>query len=408
MKIERISIRKIFDSRGEPTLECGLVTERGSFYASVPSGKSKGKREAVSVDFPHAKKSIEELKKILIGKEFSSVREFDGTLIAADGTANKSHLGGNVMLGFSMAFARARAAERDVSLWLLLRREFFPNADDRRRPSIFANLINGGAHAENGLDIQEYMLVVRPGKSYADDVALAVDVYRSLGEILKKKLKTKNLPLGDESGYAPARQSLGAGGVLPLDNFEPIKLLEKEIESRKLGKKCSIALDAAASSFFTGKGYKFGGEMLGTKELLKRYEDYFKKSKCLCSIEDPFAEDDEEGFKLLTASAGEKWVVGDDLTTTDAKRISLMALKRAINAVIIKPNQIGTVSEACDALAEAKNLKLKTIVSHRSGETEDAFIISLARASSTDGVKIGAPAHERMLKFNELIRVYEE
>ncbi len=398
MIIKDLSIWKIFDSRGEETVECEILTEKGVFRASVPSGKSKGKREAVSVDFARAKKSAAELKKLLVGREFSSVREFDKALLDADGTDDKSRLGGNVLLGYSIAFSRARASERDVSLWLLLRREFFPNADDSRRPSIFANLMNGGAHADSGLDIQEYMLVVRPGKNYADDVALAVDVYRSLGNTLRKKFKSKVLPLGDESGYA-----------LPLkDNFEPIKLLENEISARKLGKKCSIALDVAASSFFTGKAYKFGGETLNAKELCKRYEDYFKRSKYLCSIEDPFAEDDVDGFRMLLPKLGEKWAVGDDLTTTDAKRIREMAAKRAINAVIIKPNQIGTVSEACDALTEAKNLKLHTIVSHRSGETEDAFIISLARASSADGVKIGAPAHERMVKFNELIRVYEE
>ena len=396
--IEKIGIRKIFDSRGEPTVECAITTDRGSFRASVPSGKSKGARETVSVDFAAAERSTETLRKILAGKSFSSVREFDEVLRAADGTPDKSKLGGNVMLGFSMAFSRARAEEKGISLWLLLRREFFSDTEDGRKPSIFANLINGGAHAASGLDIQEYMLVVRPGERYAEDIALASDIYHSLGEVLKKKTKSKALPLGDESGYA-----------VPLaDNFLPIALLEKEIASRKLGKKCSIALDCAASSFYRKKAYMFGGKALSSKELLGVYVDYFKKCKYLCAIEDPFAENDEEGFSALVSKVGGKWVVGDDLTTTSAKRIRQMAGKKAISAVIIKPNQIGTVSEACDAIAEAKAGKIKTIVSHRSGETEDAFIISLARAGGVDGVKIGAPAHERISKFNELIRVYEE
>lgn len=406
--IEKIGIRKIFDSRGEPTVECEIETDRGTFRASVPSGKSKGTREVVSLDFASALRSQDTLRKILVGKSFSSIREFDEVLRAADGTEDKSRLGGNVMLGFSIAFARARAEEKNISLWLLLRREFFADADDARRPSIFANLINGGAHAESGLDIQEYMLVVRPfstkatvGKpslSYADDVALAVDIYHSLGNTLKKKAKSKTLPLGDESGYA-----------VPLgDNFLPISLLEKEIVERKLGKKCSIALDVAASSFFKKNFYMFGGEARTTKELAKIYEEYFKKSKYLCSIEDPFAEDDVEGFKMLLPKLGERWIVGDDLTTTNASRIRELGAKKAINAVIIKPNQIGTVSETCDAIFESKASKVKTIISHRSGETEDPFIISLARAGAVDGVKIGAPAHERITKFNELIRVYEE
>lgn len=405
MTIQSINIRKIFDSRGGETVECTLTTEKGDFSASVPSGKSKGKREAVSVDFAHALRSVEELKRLIIGKDFTSVREFDDAMRKDDDTEDKSGLGGNVMLGYSIAFARARAAERGISLWLVLRREFFPNVDDvSRRPSIFANLINGGAHARSGLDIQEYMLVVRPGPRYDDDIALAADIYRSLGASLMRRMKIKNLPLGDESGYS----------VPFKDNFEPMKLLAKEIESRKLGKKCSIALDAAATNFFVKKRYRFDGKSFSTEELAKRWKEYFKKSKYLCSIEDPFAEDDEDGFKILTsavnlpAQAGGKWIVGDDLTTTDHFRIRELAAKRAINAVIIKPNQIGTVSETCDAMVEARKEKLHIIVSHRSGETEDPFIISLARAGAADGVKIGAPAHERMVKWNELIRVYGE
>jgi enolase len=302
------------------------------------------------------------------------------------------------MLAVSIAFARARAAEKGISLWLLLRREFFPTANDARRPSLFSNLINGGAHASNGLDIQEYMLVVRPGKNYADDVRLLISLYEELGKLLKKRAKGA-LPIGDEGGY----------DVSFKDNFEPIEILGKLITAKKIGKKCSIALDAAATEFSSGKGkYKLGGKAYASSALLEEYASWFKRSKHLCSIEDPFAENEDEAFALLQKRLKEKWVVADDLTTTDPSRIRMLGERKAIGGVIVKPNQIGTVSESCDAITEARAKGVRVIVSHRSGETEDAFIISLARASAADGVKIGAPARERVSKFNELIRLYGE
>jgi enolase len=230
----------------------------------------------------------------------------------------------------------------------------------------------------------------------SDDVELLCNVYTTLGDIFRKKLKTKNIPIGDEAGYS----------VKFADNFEPIKVLEKLIKDMKIGKNASIALDAAATHFGNAKkGYSFDGKTLATKKLAELYVDWFKKSKFLCSIEDPFAEDDIDGFILLQKKLKDKWVVGDDLTTTNSE--SIRALHGAIHGVIIKPNQIGTVSESCEAITTAQSNGMKIIVSHRSGETEDNFLISLAKAGSADAVKIGAPAHERMLKFNELIRLYD-
>lgn len=397
--IKNIRIREVFDSRGSSTVEAELETQAGSFRATVPAGKSTGSREVVAFPFSAAKKAAAVLGKVLEGKSFSSVREFDGALLAADGTEKKTKLGGNVMLAASIAFARARAAERGVSLWLSLRREFFPKTGDLiRQPSIFSNFVNGGAHAKSGLDIQEYMVVVRPGGNYAEDVRLLTELYRDLGAMLAKKSKGV-LPVGDESGYAVSFKN----------NFEPVQVLSKLIAARKLGKKCSVALDAAATEFSRGKGkYRFDGKVLSSEELARVYASWFKKEKSLCSIEDPFSENDREGFRMLKSMLGEKWVVGDDLTTTDPESIRSAASAGEISAVIIKPNQIGTVSEACDAIAEARAKNVRVIISHRSGETEDQFIISLARASAADGVKIGAPARERMGKFNELIRLYEE
>jgi enolase len=396
MKINDIKIFKIFDSRSQATIEITLHTDKGVFRGAVPSGKSTGKREAKVFAFAEAKKSVEKIRKAIEEKDFSSIVEFDGFLRELDGTKDKSVLGGNVMLAASIAFARARAAEKGVSLWLLLRREFFPHAKESWRPTIFSNVINGGAHAESGLAIQEYMIVLRPGKSASDDVELLCTLYLALGDVFRKKLKTKNIPIGDEAGYS----------VKFADNFEPIKTLEKLLKDEKVGKRASIALDAAATNFGNAKkGYTFDGETLSTEKLVDLYTDWFKKSKLLCSIEDPFAEDDTNGFISLQKKIKEKWVVGDDLTTTNPE--SIHALHGAIHGVIIKSNQIGTVSESCEAMITAQKDGVKTIVSHRSGETEDNFLISLAKAGNADGVKIGAPAHERMLKFNKLIRLYD-
>jgi enolase len=394
--VHDISLRKIFDSRGEETVECEIKTSAGVFHASVPAGKSTGSREVVALDFEKAKKAFEGARKRLIEKNFSSVREFDEALRAEDGTEQKTKLGGNVMLGLSMAYARARAAEKGVSLWLLLRREFFPKANDTRKPSLFSNFINGGAHAKSGLDVQEYMVVMRPGKNYTADISTLISLYRALGTTLSKRTQGV-LPVGDESGYA----------VSFANNFEPIEVLGKLITSAKLGSRASVALDVAASSCMKKSKYRFDGKDISGDELLGVYTEWMKKAKYLCSIEDPFHEDDAEHFAALMKKTKGQWVVGDDLTTTDSARIREMGAMKAINAVIIKPNQIGTVSEACDAINDARAEEMRVIISHRSGETEDPFIISLARASAADGVKIGAPARERMAKFNELIRLYE-
>lgn len=398
MKIELLHTRKNFNSRGELTVECGVETSLGIFWASVPSGKSTGKTEALSLPFSSIKKSVEIIKKNILEKEFSSIREFDETLLMGDTTSQKSVLGGNVMLGFSIAFSRARAAQKNISLWLLLRREFFPHLEDSYRPTIFSNVINGGVHAQNGLDIQEYMIVMRPGKTYAEDISLLVEMYKNIGRALQKNSK-ELLPLGDESGYASRFK----------DNFEPITIISKIITQMKMNSKCSIGLDAAANSFSApGNKYRFGGKVITKEQLLITYMGWFKKSKYLCSIEDPFSEYDDASFFSLQTKLKNKWIVGDDITTTNATRIHKLGKQGAIHGVIIKPNQVGTVSEACDAMVEARAQNLKSIVSHRSGETEDPFIISLAKAGGAEGVKIGAPAHERIIKFNELIRIYDK
>lgn len=400
MIIRSIRIRQIFDSRGEPTIEVELLDEKGEWFrASVPSGKSRGSREAAVFDLEEARVAERYLSDVLIGKKFDSVRALDEKMKNADGTPAKSKIGGNVMLGVSIAGSRILAEEANLPLWELLRREFFGNVSEPSHPPlIFSNLINGGAHAKNNLDIQEYMIVVRTKGSYEESISKLISLYRHLGEGLSRvHMEGMRVPLGDEGGYA----------VNFKDNFAPIAILEKYAEERNRENIFSIGIDVAASSFFREGRYTFEGIPRRGKDLLEKYISYFKQSKLLCTIEDPFAESEPEMFGKLLDAVETKWVVGDDLTVTTPFSIEEYAKKKKINAVIIKPNQIGTVSEACDAMNSARENGIKTIVSHRSGETEDIFIIELAKAGSADGVKIGAPTKERMIKFNELIRLFE-
>src|SRR3989344_3816143 len=397
MKIQDITVRKIFDSRGEPTIEVSLKFGNRWFSASVPSGKSRGSREAKVFPFSEAVRVLARIRRAILKKDFSSIRALDNVLIRLDGTAKKSRLGGNLMLGISVAFARARAAAGNKEVWQILRKEFFSGNSKTKIPLIFANVINGGAHADNNLDIQEYMVVARGGSVRAR-VENLIDFYNRLGAILRKKNSGRRVPVGDEGGYSLDFKN----------NFEPIAVLENLVRVRGLAKNFSLALDAAATGFYARGLYAFGGKKLTSARLAGEYARYFENSRILFSIEDPFAEGDADGFSLLRRKIPRAWIVGDDLTATSPSEIRKYAASRAINAVIIKPSQIGTVSEAADAISAARQYGLKTIISHRSGETEDTFMIHFAKASRADGVKIGAPARERMIKYNELMRLYDK
>ncbi|MDD5430874.1 MAG: hypothetical protein PHP03_01475 [Candidatus Pacebacteria bacterium] len=405
MKVKDIILRQIFDSRAEETLEVDLITDENvSFWAQIPSGKSRGSKEAAVFDLSEAQKSLKVIGNALHGKKINSVREMDDFLVGLDGTANKSKLGGNLTLGISVAFARVLAFEKGVELNEILKWEFFGEAKgeaekERKIPMIFSNLINGGSHAKNNLDIQEYMIVVKGGGSLRERIKKLVHFYRQLGGVLEMKNKKGKLPIGDEGGYA----------VDFKNNIEPLEIMEKLIYRFALEKDFALGIDAAASNFQRGKEYRFEGKLINTKKLEKTYKDYLKKIEILYSLEDPFAENDFEGFnELKMDSRHGKIVVGDDLTVTNPDFINKYAEEGLISAVIIKPNQIGTVTETCEAMIAAKKSGLKTIVSHRSGETDDNFIIHLAKAGAADGVKIGAPIHERIYKFNELMRIYND
>ncbi|MHB9019718.1 MAG: phosphopyruvate hydratase [Minisyncoccota bacterium] len=399
MILEDIKIHEIFDSRGESTLEVEVLDEKlNSFSAQIPSGKSRGKKEAAVISFLEAKKVVDlVLKKELVHKNFRSVKDLDNFLIGLDGTDNKEKLGGNLMLGISIAFARALAHKDNKELWQILRDEFWGGHISEKKPLIFSNLINGGAHAGNNLDIQEYIVVVdSKDQDYTTSIKVLINFYKELGKFLQSKYKLDKLIIGDEGGYAINFES----------NFEPIKILEDLIISGGLKDIFSLALDVAASNFYKDGKYDFGGHGMSSDKLNQILLDYLVRSNLLMSIEDPFDELDFEGFKNFNSKCPDKWVVGDDLTVTNPELIEKFVKEKMISGVIIKPNQIGTVSESCRAIRVAQENGLKTIVSHRSGETEDVFIIHLAKAGDVDAVKIGAPVRERIVKFDELIRLY--
>ncbi|MBU1014963.1 hypothetical protein KKI17_00790 [Patescibacteria group bacterium] len=393
MKVQKIGVRPVFDSRGKETIEVVFRAKR-IFSAKIPSGASRGTGEASVFTPAAAKKSAEKVQEKLRGKEFCSLREFDLALLALDSSSRKEKIGGNVALGLSIAAARALAFEKNQEPWELLSEEFFPKVK-APLPLLFSNVINGGAHARSNLDLQEYMFVADPSGDLLGAVRQLISLYRELGALLKKERRVTLLPRGDEGGYALDFSN----------NLEPLELLQRIVEEKGLGRTFSLALDAAASQFFRKGRYSFDGALRTSQELHEFYLHAAENVPLLFSVEDPFAEQDREAFRAFLKKAGKSmWVVGDDLTATHAEEIR--NARGLVNGVIIKPNQVGTVTETCEALEEARKQGMKVIVSHRSGETSDQFIVHLARACGADGVKLGAPAGERMGKYNELLRVY--
>ena len=404
MKIDNVVLKPISDSRGEPTIEVGIKTGGGEFSAQIPSGKSRGSREAAVLPPEKAGETLEFFKKEIIGKDFKNIKDFDGSLIVLDGTPNKAKLGGNLTLGLSLAFARAIARENNFELWQVLKSEFFsasptggPASAESEPPRIFSNFIGGGVHAKNNLAIQEFWVVAESKGGAAETCRKLLEFYESMGRVLREQYGLSELKVGDEKAYSLDFRN----------NFEPIEVLGREIEKNRLAGEFSLGLDVAASSFYEDGLYVFEGKKLTSGELEGVYSDYFRKVPLLSSIEDPFDERDEAAFVKFSSTWGdEKLVIGDDLTVTDPALIKVAAAGKMVGGVIIKPNQIGTVSETCAAINAAHENGLKCIVSHRSGETADNFLIHFAKAGGAYGVKIGAPAGERLLKFQEFVRLY--
>lgn len=408
-KISHIRAREILDSRGNPTIEVEIWLESG-FYgrAAIPSGASTGKHEALELRDKDSQryfgkgvqKAVFNVNEIIApqleGFESSRQIEIDQILCELDGTENKSKLGANAILGVSLACARATAEEFGIPLFA-----YIGGIRARTLPVPFMNVINGGVHADNPLDFQEFMIVPWGGDSFSTALRMGAETYHALKSVLKEK--KLGVSVGDEGGFAPQIKS----------PEEALDYLIKAIEKAgyKPGEDVAIAMDVAASELYEGKGmYKLPGlgKKISREELLKYYEKLVKNYPII-SIEDPFSEDDPEGFKLITESLGDKiQIVGDDIFVTNPKRIEWGIKEKLANAVLIKLNQIGTLTETISAVELAYKNNWNCMISHRSGETEDTFIADLAVALNTGQIKTGAPARsERVAKFNQLLRIEE-
>ncbi len=375
MRIDRVIARTIPDTRGRKTVEATLQAGAWRASGSVPSGKSTGEREAFEMDGTAAAEKVNgEIAAALAGRDFHSPDELDAFLIALDGTPNKSHLGANAILSVSISAMRLSALQDNMPLWeaIAKRAGTIPSA-----PRLFVNVMNGGVHANSPstplgagkLPFQEYMLIVEGKTSVA--LPIAQKAFSRLREILGSKT-----PMGDEGGYAPTFDTLE----------KPFEILSELIDEFP---ETSIAIDAAASQLFRDGAYHLLGKAYSTEELVRVYEDLVARFP-VASIEDPFDEHATDDFIRFTAAADERiLVVGDDFTCTNPRLVADAVEKKAINAVLIKPNQIGTVCEAVQAVQEAQAAGLKVIASHRSGETNDAFIAAFAYGIGAYGIKAG-------------------
>ncbi len=405
--IEQILAREILDSRGNPTVEVDVLLDDGSEgRAAVPSGASTGRHEAVELrDGDEARfggkgvlracRSVEEeIAPELEGMDPLDQREMDRVLRDLDGTDNKSRLGANAVLGVSLAVARASAASLHLPLY-----RYLSGPQGNVLPVPLMNVINGGAHADNELELQEFMIVPLGAASYAEAVRWGSEVFHALSAALKTKgLSTA---IGDEGGFAPEVPSASAA----------LEFLVRAIEAAGLeaGSEVALAIDAAASELVREDGYQLEGKVRGREEMIAFYSglaDGFP----LVSVEDPLAEDDWDGWTALTEALDERLqIVGDDLFVTNLERLERGVEEEAANAILVKVNQIGTLSETFDVVRMAKEASYGVVVSHRSGETEDTTISDLAVAVNAGQIKAGAPSRgERTAKYNQLLRIEEE
>lgn len=409
-KIKDITAREIIDSRGTPTVEVDVILDGAVLgRAAVPSGASTGEYEAVELrDGDKSRflgkgvlKALENvtktIKPALLGKDPSNQEEIDKILIDLDGTENKAHLGANAILGVSLACAKAAAAARHLPLYRYLGAE-----EAFTLPVPMMNILNGGKHADNNVDLQEFMIFPLGISSFSEALRAGCEVFGHLKKILQeKKLSTA---VGDEGGFAPDLSS----------NSQAIEVIIQAIEQAgyRPGKDIYLCLDAAASSFYNGKDYVLGAEKTPTKsadEMIEFYEQ-LTGSYPVVSIEDGLAEDDWTGWEKLTQRLGkDTQIVGDDLFVTNTKRLRRGIEQNCANSILIKVNQIGTLSQTLSAIRLAKNSGFSSVISHRSGETEDTTIAHLAVATSCGQIKAGSASRsERIAKYNELLRIEEE
>ncbi len=399
----RIEAREILDSRGNPTVEVKICSIKGDAIAKVPSGVSTGKYEALELrdgtmrfhgkGVTKAVKNVSLISNKIRSINFAEQQKLDRAMINFDGTPNKSRLGANAILGISMAAARAAAIEKNQPLYKHLGSL---TKKKTTMPVPFCNVINGGKHAGGKLAMQEFMIVPVKAKNFQEAAQWASEVYHILKDIIKKKYGLSSVNVGDEGGFAPDVDSA----------YDALNLLEKAVSEAGYSKKIKFAIDAAASEFYSHGKY-IVDRIMSQKELLDHYIDLIR-SYPVISLEDPFDQDDFNSYKDLMKKARIQ-IVGDDLLATNATRIQ-MALDRGLcNALLLKVNQIGTITEALEAANLAMKNKWNVMVSHRSGETDDTFIADLAVALGCGQIKIGAPCRgERIVKFNRLMEIENE
>ncbi|QCR54258.1 phosphopyruvate hydratase [Brachybacterium sp. SGAir0954] len=405
--IDAVHAREILDSRGNPTVEVEVLLDDGTFArAEVPSGASTGAFEAVErrdgdkgrylgkgVEQAVAA-VIDELGPAVVGFDVQEQRAIDQAMLELDGTANKGKIGANAILGVSLAVAKAAADSAGVPLYQYLGG---PNAHVLPVPMM--NILNGGSHADSNVDIQEFMIAPIGAETYGEALRTGAEVYHQLKSVLKERGLSTGL--GDEGGFAPNLES----------NRAALDLIVEAIEKAGFvpGKDVALALDVAASEFFSDGAYTFEGAKKSSAEMAAYYAELVA-SYPLVSIEDPLDEEDWEGWKTITAELGDKvQLVGDDLFVTNPERLGRGIDERAANALLVKVNQIGSLTETFDAVELAHRAGFKAMMSHRSGETEDTTIADLAVATNCGQIKSGAPARgERVNKYNQLLRIEEE
>jgi len=409
-QIQEVRAREILDSRGNPTVECDVLLASGTLgRAAVPSGASTGEHEAVELrddDQEHylgkgVLKAVENVETAISpalgGMDPSDQRLIDGTMIELDGTPNKGQLGANAILAVSMACARAAANELKVPLY-----RYLGGVNANVLPVPMMNIINGGAHADNNVDFQEFMAMPVGAESFADALRWGAEVFHTLKGVLMKR--GYNTAVGDEGGFAPSLKS----------NVEAIEVILEAIEKAgyTAGEEIAIALDPAVSELYSDGQYVFKKSDKSTKDseqMVRFWSDWVRKYP-IVSLEDALAEDDWEGWKKLTDEIGDKvQLVGDDLFVTNTERLQRGIDEGCANSILIKVNQIGTVTETLEAIELARRNGYTAIISHRSGETEDTFIADLAVATGVGQIKTGSASRtDRIAKYNQLLRIEED
>ena len=403
-----LSALEVLDSRGNPTISVTAYTESGSGTAIVPSGASTGKHEAVELRDGDAKRyggkgvqkavwNVEnDIAAKVVGMDISDQAALDATMIALDGTRDKSRLGANAILGVSLAVARAAAQAMETPLY-----RYLGGAQAHLLPLPMSNILNGGVHADTSVDLQEFMVCPVGAPSFSEAIRAVSEVYHALKGVLKKqKLATA---VGDEGGFAPNLTS----------NEEALGLIVEAIGAAgyRAGDEVALAIDVAASELFKNGSYTLAGEgrTLSATELVDLYEAWIKRYPII-SIEDGMAEDDWAGWKLLTERLGDRiQLVGDDIFVTNVERLAQGIEKGVANSILIKVNQIGTLSETLQAIDAARTAHYSAVISHRSGETEDTTIADLVVATGVGMIKTGAPARgERVAKYNRLLAIEHE